>query len=352
MFDWLYKGLGAMLGWFNTITGSYALALLLYALVFKLLFLFFAIKQQKNQIKAAKLAPKIELIRAKYKGRNDQATMRKQQEEIMELQRKEGYSPLSGCLPLLIQIPIIFILYNVIRKPLSYISRISDDVIVKLYNHLYHPESEVPFKNIDQIDLIGKIKAYDGVDADINLAIDELGSLPNFNLWGLNLADRPTFTSLLVLIPFIAAAFQWLSMFISRRLSGNANQLSEQSRETKMSMGMMDIIMPLMTIFFAFSFSSMMGLYWIYQSILGIIQTFIIAKLMPVPRYTEDEIKEIRRAQKAKEKAQKAIIKTQPKYKSLHYIDDEEYDELPEMKQQDKTSNTAKSLDDKPEIKD
>ena len=74
-----------MLAWFSSITGSYALALLLYALLFKIVFLPFSIKQQKNQIAMAKLTPKIEAIRAKYRGRTDQVTMRKQQEEIMEL---------------------------------------------------------------------------------------------------------------------------------------------------------------------------------------------------------------------------------------------------------------------------
>ena len=93
--------LGKMLG-FLSFGGSYVIGLLFYALVFKIVFVFFAIKQQKNQIKMAKLAPKIALIRAKYKGRNDQVTMRKQQEEIMKLQQDEGYSPLAGCLPLLI----------------------------------------------------------------------------------------------------------------------------------------------------------------------------------------------------------------------------------------------------------
>lgn len=76
MFDWLYELLGTMLSWFSSIFGgSYAMALLLYALLFKILFLPFSIKQQKNQIAMAKLAPKIELIKAKYKGRTDQPTM-------------------------------------------------------------------------------------------------------------------------------------------------------------------------------------------------------------------------------------------------------------------------------------
>ena len=103
-----------MLSWFSSLFGgSYALALLLYALLFKLLFLPFGIKQQKNQIKMAKLAPKIALIKAKYRGRTDQPTMQKQQQEIMELQQKEGYNPFSGCLPLLLQMPIIIFLYSV-----------------------------------------------------------------------------------------------------------------------------------------------------------------------------------------------------------------------------------------------
>ena len=112
MLDWLYELLGTMLYWFsNLFAGKYVFGLLLYALIFKLLFLPFAIKQQKNQIKMAMLAPKIELIKAKYKGRTDQPTMQKQQQEIMELQQKEGYNPMAGCLPLLLQMPIIIFLY-------------------------------------------------------------------------------------------------------------------------------------------------------------------------------------------------------------------------------------------------
>ena len=132
MFDWLYTALGAMMRFFNTITGSYALALLFYALMFKIVFLPFTIKQQKNQIKMAKLTPKMELIKAKYRGRTDQPTMQKQQQEIMELQQKEGYSPLSGCLPLLIQFPIIILLYAVIQNPLTYIAKTTD--VYKSYN--------------------------------------------------------------------------------------------------------------------------------------------------------------------------------------------------------------------------
>ena len=236
MFDWLYRFLGSMLSFFESFTGGYALALLLYALVFKIVFLPFSIKQQKNQIAMAKLAPKIELIKAKYKGRTDQPTMQKQQQEIMELQQKEGYSPLSGCLPLLIQLPLIMLLYTVIQNPLSYIAKpteavnnyndtlttedttllnnyssiINDkneidmsDIIVAVYKEVnYTPADEkVEYKKGMEIELINSITTFVEDKNSIHTSSDTLGtreqridrikslgldydSIPNFNFFG------------------------------------------------------------------------------------------------------------------------------------------------------------------------
>ena len=366
MLDWLYNILGSVLLWFSKITGgSYALALLLYALAFKILFIPFSIKQQKNQIASAKLTPKVELIRAKYRGNKTQAAMMKQQEEIRALQQKEGYSPMAGCLPLLLQLPIIIWLYNVIRNPLSYLAKLSDEVVTTLYGIVNNTPAEelanIKLKSIDQIALSGQIKqiAETGFNdprwVSINPIID-VDALPSFNLWGLNLADKPEILSWLIFIPIFATAFQWLSMFITRKISGNAQAMTVTGDDTadnmQASMKMMDLMMPAMTLFFTFSFSAMMGLYWIYQSILGIIQTLILAKLMPIPKFTEEDIKMIQKAKKTAEKAQKAIIKTQPKYKSLHYIDEDDYDDLPEIKNNQNKNQKPMSGDDRPEIKD
>ena len=349
-----------MLGWFSSITGgSYALGLLLYALVFKILFLPFSIKQQKNQVAMAKLTPKIALIRAKYKGRYDRVTQQKMQQEIMELQQKEGYSPFSGCLPMLIQLPLIIFLYNVIRKPLSFIAKISNDTIVAV-NNLVNPENIVEKAgSVDQIGLISKINAY--IDSNLlgktNLAEAglDVAIIPDFTLFGVNLAETPSLKnfSILVLIPVIAALFQWFTMWLSRKLSGNTMQVQGADEQTQMSLRIMDIVMPLMTLFIAFGFSGMLGLYWIYQSVISIIQMIILAKVMPIPRFTEEEIKAIRKAQKEQEKAQKAALRQQPKYRSLHYIDEEDYEELPEIKKSGKDSGDKKlNSGDAPEIKD
>ncbi len=431
MLDWLYNLLGMMLSFFDSITGSYAVALLFYALIFKIVFLPFSIKQQKNQIKMAKLTPKIALIRAKYKGRNDQPTMQKMQQEIMELQQKEGYSPLSGCLPLLIQLPLIMLLYTVIQNPLSHIAKFNatadaynnapedaaiietlpeefrdryaqiiedgekitkDDIVLALYKDFYPStlgerpeladyeneekynkavkEYDEALKAIEkaekvptntEIKLIGVINNYVSGQADkaaaeahINSFGIDYSAYPHFDIFGANMALTPSFSnpSVILAIPFVTALVQWLTMFLSRKLMGN-NQMAGGDAQTKSSMIIMDLMMPAMTLWMAFSFSAMLGLYWTFQSLLGLIQTFILSRVMPLPKFTEEEIKELHRKEKEVEKAARAAAKSQPKHKSLHYIDEDDYEELPSVKATDDNSKSSGTLSgDIPEIKD
>ncbi len=361
MFKWLYELLGAMMSFFSSITGSYILALLFYALIFKVVFLPFTIKQQKNQIKMAKLAPKIELIKAKYRGRTDQQTQQKMQQEIMEFQQKEGYSPLSGCLPMLLQLPIIIFLYNIIRNPLSYICKLGDEAVQAINQIVNTVDGVIPdlveFKSIDQIGLIGKINTYlNNGGEGLGDYMDKLASRPNFTLFGIDLASNPSFNaesiSLTVLIPFIAAGLTWLSMYLSRKWNGNTNPAAAgQDAQAQASMKIMDLVMPAMTLFIAFNFSGMLGLYWIYQSTLGILQTFILSRVMPLPKYTEEELKAMKKAQKAAEKAQKAALKEAPRYRSLHYIDEDDYEELPDITPTNNKKNINTGMD-IPDIKD
>ena len=97
---------------------NYMFALLLFALIMQIILLPFAIKQQKNSIRQAKLAPKTAAIRKKYAGRDDKATQQKIQQETMDLYQRENFNPMGGCLPMLIQFPILFALFRVITQPL------------------------------------------------------------------------------------------------------------------------------------------------------------------------------------------------------------------------------------------
>ncbi len=371
MFDWLYSALGTLMYWFSSIMGgSYALALVLYALVFKVVFLYFSIKQQKTQIKMANLTPKIELIKAKYRGRNDRVTMQRMQQEIMELQQREGGGMFSGCLPMLIQLPIIIFLYNVIRNPLSYICGMNQagfDTLFSRIENFYATTGAglvtagktatdmAAALGTDQITISSFIRVNGIEYADLTNG----RALPDMTLFGIDLGYTPisafdgSVTWVIILIPIIAAALQWLTMFLSKKWNGNVNQLVEQDGQTNASMKIMDLVFPVMTLWIAFSFSALMGLYWIFQSALAILQTYILSRVMPLPKFTEEQIKQMRREQKAVERAQRAALKNH-KYRSLHYIDEDDYEDLPEVVDNNKKPSSSPMLgsQDIPDIKD
>ena len=243
---------------------------------------------------------------------------------------------MSGCLPLLLQMPIIIFLYKIIRGPLSYICGLSADEISTI-------KSVIGSTQIDEIQLVGEIGKYTG-DGLAQFA-DKLARLPDMYLFGVNLSDTPSLKniSILVLVPVIAAVLTWASMALTRKW--NANPATQaQNDQMNSSMKMMDLMMPAMTLWMAFSFSGMMGIYWIYQSALGILQSYLIAKAMPLPKFSEEELKEMRKAQKDAEKTQRSVAKNAPKYRSLHYIDDEDYDTLPELST-DKKADTKGEMD-------
>ena len=292
---------------------NYALALLLYALFFKLLLLPFAIKQQKSSIKMAALRPKMNLIEKKYQGKNDRESLQKKQTEMMELQQKEGYSPMSGCLPLLIQMPIIFALYGVIRQPLTYISHLSSETINAL-GTMFGLDSANGYYEINILSSIGTTPTGE-VQALVGDAI-----LPNLSMWGMDFGSTPSFQnpSLTLIVPFAVFAAQFVSMWLMQKWNGTS---ANMTKEAAMSNNIMLVTMPLMTLFFAFNFPVALGVYWIYQSLLGLGQSFLLGKIMPVPKFSAEDLKKLEKEAKA---AERATWKTQPPKKSLHHIDDDD----------------------------
>lgn len=333
---------GYVMQFFNKISGGhYLISLFLFALAIKLITLPFGIKQQKTQIKGAMLRPKMMMIEKKYAGRNDRVTQQKKQQEMMELQQKEGYSPLSGCLPLLIQFPILIALYRIIRMPLKYCVGLADEVVLKLYNALYPDHVVEAFKKIPDaahIEMIGQLKEQPDVLREIaGIGVEKL---PNYNIFGkINLGLRPAFNVaekldgnkwnlFLLIIPFLCGGLALLTTWLSRKL--NDNGLNQQmAQQQKTSMFLMNITMPLLQLWIAFGVSGAVGVYWVYTSILGIIQILVLAKVMPLPKYTDEEIRMMQREMKKNGgPGQRTITGTSVdengKPKSLHYVDDDD----------------------------
>ena len=311
------------------LTGSYAIALLLFAVAVKVLLIPFGIKQQKNQISSAKLRPKILAIEKKYAGRTDQKTLQKKQQEIMELQQNEGFSPLSGCMPLLIQMPVIVILYDVIRQPLIYLCNFT-----KL--QLEHVRAAVAFDGSDQYQIFKLAKekllapTADGTVTEEMIDTIQSTDLTLFNFLDLTETPGGIFGNglhwLFVFIPILVFAASFLSMKISRKFMANPTADVATADMQKSNM-IMDIVMPGMSLYFAFIMPAALGIYWIYQSLLGMLQQFILSRTMPLPTYTPEEIRAMQKAEKERQDAARAAAKQ----RRAQYLLDEEDDEEVEI---------------------
>ncbi len=367
--DFINGLIGSVMAFFNSITGNYILALLLFAVVAKLIFLPLDIKQQKNSIKQAKMRPKEMAIRNKYKGRTDRATQMKMQQEIQEMYQKEGYSPFSGCLPMLIQLPLIFILYAVIRSPLSYICGLENNLIDVMANTINTFKEGANFSSSDQLSMVGAIKdlidggganfeafktAFEGASNGIAFG-DFRDSLPNFMLLGQNFGTAPQqlgFFSWLIIVPALNFIVQYFSTKLMKKFQP---QPIGQDASAQTSMKIMEFTVPLMTVFFSYTMSAAIGMYWIFQNLISLLERFLISRAMPLPTYTEAEIKEMEKAAKAasKSKASSSTPRAEgERPRSLHRIDEDDDEPASEQNKKPESKAETKELSEPAEEKE
>lgn len=302
IFGWLFKL------FYGFSQQNYLITLFLFAVVMKILLLPFGIKQQKNSIKQARLRPKEMAIRNKYKGRNDKATQQKLSEEIMKLYQEENVNPMSGCLPMLIQLPILFALYGVIINPITYISSHSGAVegLTTAYRAAFDLKASAHVAQIDLIQAIAqtpdKIAAHFSGEGFAKIAEDLGGIANSFNVLGVDLIEHASFTWPLVLIPILTFVFAFGSTKIIRKFT---YQPQAGDASTQASMGMMDWMMPLLSVYISFQFAAAIAVYWMFQNILSAAQQIILYKLYPIPQITEEQIKEAELQLKGKSKQHK-----------------------------------------------
>ncbi len=335
MIDAILKAIGTFLAWIDSWAGNYILVLLIIAVLFELLLLPFGIKQQKNSIKQAKLRPKEMAIRKKYAGRNDKATQQKLMLEIQDLYKAEGYSQFGGCLPLLLQLPIIMAIYNVVIKPLEYVVQLESNNITLIREKITEKlGAEVLAGDNGSIKLLTVIKEQ-GLDWFSQNELDPVAfndlaahfdKLPDFNFLGLNMGATPTFAwNWLLLVPVITFLVYFASMKLTRKFS---YQPVAQDEQVGCSNNIMDFMMPLFSLFISFSVPAAVGIYWVFKSILGTVKQFLLSKLMPIPIPTEEEIKAAEKEMKGKAPIPEREAPTGP-VRSLHHEDDDDDEPYP-----------------------
>lgn len=278
MYDLLAVPFGYILHFLYSIFDNYMVSLFLLVLIVKVVLLPSAISQQRNSAKQARLQPKINRIRQKYSngGQPTREMQMKIQEETQELYRKEGFSPMSnGCLPLLIQFPVMIGLYGVVYTPLSKVLQISSDLVNKAAEIFKISADATKGSNKAEIELLSKLNADNMPDFLAPYAEDILSLKEQFMLFGkIDLTQTPEWKtpSILWVIPALVLILGLITSFVMYKRQKQSNP----EMASNPSMGCMTFSSPLMSVVFTFMFPAGVGVYWILSSLFTLIQTVVL----------------------------------------------------------------------------
>lgn len=302
------------------------LCIILFTFIIKALMIPLTIKQQKFSKLSSTMNPELTAIQAKYKGKKDEASLKKQQLETQAVYQKYGANPTSGCLPMLITLPIMFALYRVIYNIPAYV-----DSIYELYENIAVGIQGISGYTPIMLDYADELKVITSKWDDVNSAISTnhvIDILSQFRrgTWdslttnfpaiteviktnstdiiklnsffgGLNVADTPGFTWPGILIPILAMAFQFVQ---GKQLE--AQSPVDPSNPTANTMKTMNTVMPIMSGVFCITLPIGVGLYWIAGSVFQIIQQFFISKHMKKVDVNDLIAKNVEKAKKKKAK--------------------------------------------------
>ena len=341
---WIGSFLGILT---NTVGfGNYLVGICIFAIFVEILMLPFAIKQQKNSIKQANLRPKEMAIRNRYKGRNDQATQQKVAQEIQELYQRENFNPMSGCLPMLIQLPIIMLLYNIVVDPIQNVLGGSVGLSSALQTYATTSQAAGGLglslgSSNGTIEMLSYLKNADlssletfglfSNSGDVFDAVSSLqGKFPSFNIGNINFGLNPSFNDnyWLLTVPVLTFVVYFASMKISKKFTYQPTQ-NENAPGAGCSTKMMDYYMPLVSTVFCFMVPGAVGIYWVFRSILTTFKQFIMSKVMPLPKFTEEDYREAERELNSKRPQRKRknaedLDPNRERPRSLHHIDDDD----------------------------
>ncbi len=292
LFEIITIPLGYIIDLIYRLVENYGLSIIIFTIIVKLLLLPLNIKSQKAMRKQQKIQPILAQLQKKYA--NDQ---QKLQQEMMKLYKDNDISMAGGCLPMLIQLPVLIGLYRVIQAPIKYLLHvnITDAGVVEKINNIVALMSEKFPQEIGSYATMGAEKLFK--NAQIQLAtwsekvLDATEAWTvNFDFLGLNLSQVPSAglgaltrgdfseigTIALLIIPALAVLTTWLSTKQTQSMSGQSNQSeNEQAAQMGKTMNMM---MPIMTGFFTISLPSGMGIYWIVSNVLQMVQQNVLNK--------------------------------------------------------------------------
>lgn len=300
---------GYVLEFFYNFFSNYGIALILFSLAVKLLLLPVSAKSKKSMMKTTRLQPKVKQI--ELACGDDKA---KYQQEVQKLYKEEGASMTGGCLWAFIPLLILIPLYNVIREPLEYLLHLSSEQITSVKEALAALEGVAA----DKLDVYWQYRAAsnaallpEGVEAlNFFFCGIDLGLKPDWKVWKMHSWAEIGGA----IIPLVSGGLNYLSMFVSQKMNNTVvrdenGEKDEAAAKAASGGKFMNLLMPLMSVWFGFIMPLGISIYWIAQSIFGIVQDYFLTKHYRKIYDAEDAVKREKAAQRAAEEAEKERIR-------------------------------------------
>lgn len=300
MLTTIARPFGMLLLWLYDFVGNYGLAVILFALIVKIILLPFQWKSKKGMMRVTRLTPKMKELEKRHEG-----NQKKYQEEVAKLYKEEKASPMGGCIWTLIPFPIMLALYQAIRFPITVMMGVASELLEEggaIYELLHSMNFSTTLSSAyEQIAQSQFITEHFG---DFSSLSDKLIPL-DYSFLGLNLGEVPQWNFFmqngiwsdaslwgpalgLFFIPVISAGLTVVSTKLSQAMNPTGTKQAEQQQAQMKSM---NLVMPLISVFIGFTFPAALGIYWVASSAFSIIQEFILNKIFKKQLDAEDAIR-------------------------------------------------------------
>lgn len=269
--DVIYNGIVAM-----TTVNALGITIILFTFITRTLLFPLTLKQQRSTRKMQRLQPKVQRIQDKYKNKKDPESTRMMQLEINDLYKENKTSPFSGCLPMLIQLPIIFVLFEVLRNLSFYITgygelvdQLTNQVIaIPDYQSLLQNNFQDVIKTLQNFDITTFDSVKDllahltmtqwnqfyeltnlGANAEFVNLVNETQALNSFI--GFNLTETAGLSFPGIIWPIVAGVTTWLQSYIMTKANDKRTIAAggDPKKSNNQTMKTMNIIFPFMTAF-------------------------------------------------------------------------------------------------------
>lgn len=301
--------LGTPLGYFiryiYKLIPNYALAVIIFTIILKVVLIPMAIKQQKQMAKTSAFQPYIDEINKRYSK-----NIVKKNEELQKLYKNYDINPAAGCLPMVLPLIVLFGMIDVIYRPLTHILGLPTEVInsaVNIFEKTTNSISLAKGGNTIQLSLISDV--VNSPDKYISLGSDVVNSIKeiDLNFLGFNVGEIAKISSITVIFPILALIFSFLQVLVT-----NKTNSMPKTTAGGPSFKVVMFIMPLFSVWICLSVPIGVSLYWIVGYILQIVQILILNRICNIPKLKEEFVKEIEQRRKKR----KLQIKEQQKKQS------------------------------------